>query len=104
MSTHFTAIGTAQTRRKAALLASTKRPQASTALEPLETHRELQAMPTTARWEYARKNRACSAPHRMYSRALVDVAASIAAEPGGWTGLGAASASAAARLRIVGCR
>src|SRR5437016_3641413 len=41
MSTHFAAIGTALARRKAALLASTKRPQASAALEPLAPRRDL---------------------------------------------------------------
>src|SRR5258708_12183249 len=38
MSSHFAAIGTAQTARKAVLLARSSRRQISTALEPLETH------------------------------------------------------------------
>ena len=39
----------------------------------------------------------------MYSRVLTGVGASIAAETDGVPGLGLASASAAARLLIVGC-
>ena len=53
--------------------------------------------------EYARNTRAWRAPQRMYSRVLTGVGASIAAETDGVPGLGLASASAAAKLLIVGC-
>src|SRR5436309_15796277 len=75
-STHFAAIGMAQTTRKAALPARTNRRYISTALEPAETHAEPDTMTSTAGQEYARKNRACSLPQTTYCAVRVGVGAS----------------------------